>query len=87
MDGFLKTFSSLNAKTSYRYPLTWVSHQLDCLGFGLNANWHKLTNVVLRLYNTILIYGLLRRFPQSKPLVCAVEGLFAWDSLYVETIV
>ena len=64
-----------------------MSYQLDCSGSELNANWHKLTNVVLHLYNTILIYELLRRFPQSKPLVCAGAGLFAWHSLYVETVV
>ena len=87
-EGFLWAFSSLNANTSYWDPLTWLSHQLDCSAFGLNAGWHKLTNVVFHLYNTILIYGLLRRFPKSKPLACAaVAGLFAWHPLHVESVV
>ena len=29
------------------FPLTWVSHMVDCQLFGLDSGWHHLTNVGL----------------------------------------
>ena len=78
---------SLHAGTSYWHPITWISHQIDVEVFGLEAGWHKLTNVVFHCYNTLLLYTLLRRFPQSALASAIVAALFAWHPLHVESVV
>src|ERR1700678_102330 len=44
------------------HPLTWLSHQLDCQMYGLNAGGHHLMNVVFHALNTLLLFGWLRRW-------------------------
>ena len=43
----------------YWHPLTWLSHQLDAMLFGLNAGGHHLTSVLLHVVNTLLLFVLL----------------------------
>jgi hypothetical protein len=64
-ENIIWAFTSLNGDTSYWHPLTWISHQLDCEVFGLEAGWHKTVNIIFHCYNSLLLYGLLRRFPLS----------------------
>src|SRR5260370_40168027 len=35
------------------FPLTWLSHMLDCQLFGLRPGAHHLTNVLLHSANTL----------------------------------
>lgn len=78
--------TSLHAGTSYWHPLTWVSHQLDCELFGLEAGWHKLTNVVLHSYNSLLFYELGRRLRLSSVGAALAAASFAWHPLHVESV-
>jgi len=80
-------FTSLNGDTSYWHPLTWISHQLDCEVFGLEAGWHKTVNVIFHCYNSLLLYGLLRRFPLSVQNCLVIAVLFASHPLHVESVV
>ena len=45
----------------YWHPVTWLSHMLDCQLYGLNAGGHHLTNALLHLANTLLLFGVLNR--------------------------
>lgn len=44
------------AQANCWHPLTWWSHMLDCQIFGLRAGGHHLTNVVLHVVNTVLLF-------------------------------
>ena len=85
-EGVWLAMTSLHAGTSYWHPLTWVSHQIDCEFFGLEAGWHKLTNVVLHSYNSLLFYELGRRLRLSSVGAALAAAWFAWHPLHVESV-
>lgn len=68
------------------HPLTWLSHMLDCEIYGLNPRGHHLTNVVLHVLNTILLFGLLKRTTGELWPSAWVAALFAWHPLHVESV-
>src|SRR4051794_9133664 len=41
------------------HPLTWLSHMVDCSLFGLNPMGHHLTNLLLHLLATLLLFAFL----------------------------
>src|SRR6516164_7616323 len=43
------------------FPLTWLSHMLDCTLFGLDAGWHHFTNVGLHALATLIWFAVLKR--------------------------
>ena len=86
-EGIVWAFTSLNSGISYWHPLTWISHQIDCEFFGLNAACHKVTSVSLHFLNSCLLYRLLRRLRFSVASTIAVSCLFAWHPLHVESVV
>src|SRR5437764_1374358 len=40
------------------HPVTWLSHMLDVQLYGLNAGAHHLTNLLLHIANTLLLFWL-----------------------------
>src|SRR5262245_50739530 len=42
------------------HPITWLSHQLDVQLFGLEPRWHHLTNLLLHIINSVLLFLLLQ---------------------------
>src|SRR6266540_3714787 len=38
------------------HPLAWISHMLDVQLFGLQPQWHHLTNLLFHIANTLLIF-------------------------------
>lgn len=68
------------------HPLTWVSHETDCELFGLRAGLHHLTNVVLHVLNTVLLFGVWRRMTGADWRSALVAGLFALHPLHVESV-
>ena len=68
------------------HPLTWLSHQLDCELFGLNAGGHHLMNVLLHTANALLIFLLLRGATGALWRSGIVAALFAWHPLRVESV-
>src|ERR1019366_4365473 len=44
------------------HPVTWLSHILDVQLYGLNPAGHHLTSLIFHALNTVLLFGLLRRF-------------------------
>lgn len=68
------------------HPLTWLSHQLDCQLFGLEAGWHHLVNVLFHIANTVLLFVFLRNTTGAPWRSAFVAALFAWHPLHVESV-
>ena len=68
------------------HPLTWLSHQLDCQLFGLNAGAHHLVNVLFHAANAVLLFRLWWRLTGALWPSAMVAALFAWHPLHVESV-
>jgi protein O-mannosyl-transferase len=68
------------------HPLTWLSHMLDCQFYGANAGGHHLTNVLLHVASTQLLFAVLNRMTRAPWRSAAVAALFAWHPLHVESV-
>lgn len=68
------------------HPVTWVSHLVDGQAFGLKPGWHHLTNLLLHLFNTLLLWFVLRRMTGSLWRSGLVAALFAVHPLHVESV-
>jgi len=68
------------------FPLTWISHMLDCQLFGLDAGAHHFTNLAIHTAATLLLFAVLRRMTQSRGPSAFVAGLFALHPLHVESV-
>lgn len=68
------------------HPLTWLSHQLDCQLFGLNAGAHHWVNVGFHLVNTLLLFFVLSRMTGALERSGFVAALFALHPLHVESV-
>jgi tetratricopeptide (TPR) repeat protein len=71
---------------SYWHPLTWMSHQLDCQLFGLNAGRHHLTSVLLHAVNSVLCLLVLGAMTGRWACSAFVAAAFAWHPLHVESV-
>jgi protein O-mannosyl-transferase len=74
------------ASSPYWHPLTWLSHLLDVSMFGLDAGAHHLTNLLLHIANTLLVFGLLRRMTGAEGKSAFVAAVFAVHPLHVESV-
>jgi tetratricopeptide (TPR) repeat protein len=75
--------------TTYRsnwFPITWLSHMLDCQLFGLNPAGHHFTNLLFHVLNTLLLFALLRRMTGAQRRSALVAALFAIHPLHVESV-
>jgi tetratricopeptide (TPR) repeat protein len=68
------------------HPLTWLSHQLDCDLFGVNAGGHHLVNLLFHAANTLLVFLFLRGTTGARWRSAFVAALFAWHPLHVESV-
>ena len=68
------------------HPLAWVSHMLDCQIYGARAGGHHLTNVLLHVASTLLLFSVLNRMTDATWRSAAVAALFAWHPLHVESV-
>lgn len=68
------------------HPLTWLSHMLDCQLYGLNPAGHHLTNVLLHIANSILLFLLLVRLTGYTWRSAFAAALFALHPLHVESV-
>jgi tetratricopeptide (TPR) repeat protein len=68
------------------FPLTWISHMLDCQLFGLDAAGHHFTNLAIHTAATLLLFAVLRRITQARWPSAFVAGLFALHPLHVESV-
>jgi tetratricopeptide (TPR) repeat protein len=77
-------FTSLEAANWH--PLTWMSHQLDCTLYGIRPAGHHLTNLLLHLINTVLLFVALRLLTGSMWRSAFVAALFGVHPLHVESV-
>jgi len=68
------------------FPLTWLSHMLDCRLFGLDSGLHHLTSVLIHALSTLLLFALLKRMTGSRWSSAFVAFLFALHPLHVESV-
>ena len=68
------------------FPLTWLSHMLDCDLFGLASGWHHFTNVWIHALSTLLWFAVLRRITGAPWKSALVAFLFALHPLHVESV-
>jgi Flp pilus assembly protein TadD len=68
------------------FPLTWLSHMLDCELFGLASGWHHFTNVWIHALSTLLWFAVLKRITGARSKSALVAFLFALHPLHVESV-
>lgn len=68
------------------FPLTWVSHMLDCQLFGLESGWHHLHNVLLHALAAIFLGLFLTRATGMRWRSALVAYLWALHPLHVESV-
>ena len=84
-EGMLWAFRTVDA--GFWQPLTWLSHMLDCQIYGLVAGGHHLTNLLLHIANTLLLFLLFKRMTDAFWKSAFVASLFALHPLHVESVV
>jgi hypothetical protein len=67
-------------------PLTWISHMLDVSIFGLSSAGHHLTNILLHIANTLLLFFVLNRMTGALWRCGIVAILFALHPVHVESV-
>jgi Flp pilus assembly protein TadD len=68
------------------HPLTMLSLMVDCQLFGLKPFGFHLTNLLLHVANTVLLFRVLRVMTASVGRSAAVALLFALHPLHVESV-
>ncbi|PIW65363.1 MAG: hypothetical protein COW12_02245 [Candidatus Omnitrophica bacterium CG12_big_fil_rev_8_21_14_0_65_45_16] len=71
----------------YWQPLTSLSHIIDIQLSGLNPTGHHVTNIVLHLFNTWLIFFLLDRLTGRHGVSFFTAALFAVHPMQTEAVV
>ena len=84
IEGIHWAFTTLYAE--FWHPLTWLSHMLDVQLFGLNPRWHHLTNLLLHIANSLLLFLVFHRMTKALWQSAFVAALFALHPLHVESV-
>ncbi|MHC4459381.1 MAG: tetratricopeptide repeat protein, partial [Planctomycetota bacterium] len=71
---------------AYWHPLTWLSHMLDVQLFGLKPGLHHLTNLILHIFNGLLLFLILKSMTGYYWRSCFVAVLFALHPINVESV-
>jgi Tfp pilus assembly protein PilF len=67
-------------------PVTWLSHELDCELYGLNAGGHHATSALLHAFNAAALLVALNRMTGRLWAALAVASLWAVHPLRVESV-
>jgi Flp pilus assembly protein TadD len=70
----------------YWHPLTWLSHMLDVQLYGVDPGAHHVTNILLHLATTVLLFVVLARATREWWKSVFVAALFALHPLHVESV-
>ena len=80
------TWAFTESYASNWHPLTWISHMLDCQLFGMAPAGHHLTNLLLHLANTLLLFAVLKRMTGAVWRSVFVAAAFAIHPLHIESV-
>ena len=83
-EGILWAFSNIDAGSWY--PLTWLSHMLDCQIYGLNPGGHHFTSILIHSINALLLFILLMKMTGASMPSFLVAAIFALHPLHVEPV-
>lgn len=75
-----------NTEAGFWIPLTWLSLMLDGYLYGLNPCGYHLTNLLLHIANTLLLFLVLTRMTGALWRSAFVAALFALHPLHVESV-
>ena len=84
LDGFRWAFSTTYA--DFWHPLTWISLMSDYQLHGLSAGGYHLTNLILHILSTLLLFWLFNRMTGAIWKSAFVAALFALHPLHVESV-
>jgi protein O-mannosyl-transferase len=82
---FFWTFNTNNEAANW-HPLTWISHMLDVQFYGLQPAGHHFTNVLLQVFDVVLVFLFFRRATGHTLRSAAVAAIFAIHPLNVESV-
>jgi tetratricopeptide (TPR) repeat protein len=82
--GIRWAFSSAHAGNWH--PLTWISHMADVELFGLDAGLHHVTNVVVHVLGTLLLFVVFERMTQQPWPSAFVAAMFGVHPTHVESV-
>jgi tetratricopeptide (TPR) repeat protein len=80
------SFNLQENKKFYWHPLTWISHMLDVELYGMDPGRHHLTNVIIHVFNTLLLFLILNRMTGALWRCAFVAALFALHPINVESV-
>ena len=84
LDGFRWAF--ITTYGEFWHPLTWLSLMLDSNLYGLNAGGYHLTNLILHILSTLMLFWLFSRMTKEIWKSAFVAALFALHPLHVESV-
>ncbi|UCF42918.1 MAG: tetratricopeptide repeat protein [Planctomycetota bacterium] len=73
-------------KVSYWHPLTWLSHMLDCELYGLRPGLHHLTNLIIHIANSLLVFLVFRGMTGAVWRSAFVAAVFALHPVNVDSV-
>lgn len=68
------------------FPLTWISHMIDCQLFGLDAGWHHFDSVLMHALGTLAWFLALKRITGARWRSAMAAFLFGLHPLHVESV-
>ena len=85
LTGIRWAFSTTYADSLW-HPLIWLSFMLDNQLVGLNAGGYHITNLILHIFSTLLLFWLFNRMTGAIWRSAFVAVLFAVHPLHVESV-
>src|ERR1019366_3778112 len=68
------------------HPLIWISFLLDSSLFGMRAGPFHVESVLLHVFNTLLLFGVLKAATGQKWPAAFVAAIFALHPVHVESV-
>ena len=85
-EGIIWSFTFSDKEKTYWHPLTWLSHMLDCELYGLAPGMHHLSNLMLHLANSLLLFWVFKQMTGARWRSFFVAALFALHPINVESV-
>jgi protein O-mannosyl-transferase len=75
-----------NESLGFYFPLTLISHMIDCRLYGSWAGGHHITSLILHILSALMLFAALSRASGAAWKSFAVAALFAVHPLHVESV-
>ena len=80
------TWAYTNYDAAMWIPVTWISLMADTSFFGRGPEGHHITNVLLHLLNTLLLFAVFNKMTRSLSKSALLAAIFAVHPLHVESV-